>query len=137
MVSVDRAWARQSHRFPGKRLQDFRLQVITSQYSIAPGATAVNQPVNFAASAVILGILAAAAPTGQTALQTYRPGLDLFSTTITYQADNRYVSGTAEVLGSALFGNFGNEFPALELWMPQNSALVYNFTSLVSRRRSC
>jgi hypothetical protein len=131
MISIDRAWARQSWRYPGKKLSDFRLQVITSTYTILANAQSQNQPVNFAAGALILGILAGASPTAQASTQTYRPGLDLFTCAITYQADNRYVVGTAEAHASAVFGQLGDQFPGLEMSMPQNSALIYSFTSLV------
>jgi hypothetical protein len=131
MVGVDRAWARQAWRFPGRKLSDFRLQVITSTYTIAAGATAQNQAVNFAAGGIILGVIPGCSPTSQAMTQTYRPSLDAFTLAITYQADNRYVSGTAEAHGSAVFGPWGDQFPDYEIVMPQNSALVYNFTSLV------
>jgi hypothetical protein len=131
MVNVDRAWARQAYRYPGKKLSDFRLQVIDATYTIAAGATAQNQAVNFAAGGIIMGVIAACSPTGQAMTQTYRPGLDSFTTAITYQADNRYVVGTAEAHGSAVFGPWGDQFPNYEIVMPQNSALVYSFTSLV------
>jgi len=131
MVPVDRAWARQAWRFPGRKLSEYRLQVITATYTIAAGQQAQNQAVNFAAGGIILGIVAGCSPAAQAMTQTYRPGLDSFTAAITYQADNRYVVGTAEAHGSAIFGPFGDQFPDLELVMPQNSALLYNFTSLV------
>lgn len=133
MLDVDRVWARQAGRFPGLQLTGFRLQVITSQYTIAASSTSQNQPVNFGALAIVIGILASASPTGQTALQTYRnPGMDLFTCSITYQADNRSVVGTSEAHGASVFGLYGDQFPGLELVMPQNTALVYNFTNLTS-----
>lgn len=133
MLDVDRVWARQAGRFPGLKLTDFRLQVITSTFTLGANAQSQNQPVNFGALAMVLGILASASPTGQTALQTYRnPGMDLFTCSITYQADNRSVVGTSEAHGSSVFGQYGDQFPGLELVMPQNTALVYNFTNLSS-----
>lgn len=132
MISPDRAWSRQSWRYPGKKLSDFRLQVINYATTLVAGGVSQNQPVNFGTGGIILGILAGAGPVAQTSLQTYRPGLDLFSMAVTYQADSRSIVGTSEALGSSVFGPFGDLFPALEMVMPQNSALLYNFTSLIT-----
>lgn len=133
MLNVDRVWARQAGRFMGgKKLTDYRLQVITSTYSLLANASSANNPVAFGAGAVIIGVVAAAQPSGQAATTAYRPGLDLFTVSVSYQADNRVVVGTAEILGSALFGTYGDQFPGMEIPMPQNTALVYNFTNVTS-----
>lgn len=132
MLNIDRVWARQGHLFPGKRLSQMRLQVITSSYSIAGTAASANNPVAFGQGALIVGVLAAAQVSGQAATQTNRPGLDMFSVSVSYQADNRQIVGTDQVVGSALFGPYGDQYPAMELPMPINSALLYNFTGLTS-----
>lgn len=133
MLDVDRVWARQASRFMGgKKLTDYRIQVITSTYSLLANASSANNPVSFGAGAVVIGVIAAAQPSGQAATQTYRPGLDLFTVSVSYQADNRVVVGTTEILGSALFGPYGDQFPGMEIPMPQNTALIYNFTNVTS-----
>jgi len=126
MIDVDRAWARQAWRFPGRKLSDFRLQGITYSVSLATGGTSQNQPVNFGAGSILLGIVAGARPSAQAATQTYGPGLDLFTTAFIYQADSRSIVGTTEALGSTVFGPYGDQFPALEIVMPQNTSILYN-----------
>lgn len=58
--------------------------------------------------------------------------MDLFSIATTYQADNRSVVGVSEGIGSSVFGPYGDQFPGLEIFMPQNTSLLYNFTNLTS-----
>jgi hypothetical protein len=132
MLNVDRVWARQAPRFPGQKLSGFRLQVITASYSISASGSSQNQAVSFGAGSVILGVIAAAQVTSQAATQQYRPGMDLFSVAISYQASNAQVVGSVEGIGSCVFGPYGDQFPGLEIVLPQNSALVYNFTNLTS-----
>ncbi len=135
MVNPDRAWARVAPRYPGKSLRDFRLQVIIASYTIGSGGTSQNNPVVFGAGAIILGIIAACQVTGQAGTAAaQRIGLDNFSTAITYQADNRSVAGTTEGIGSSVFGPMGDQLPAVEIVMPQNTSLVYNFTNLVTNQ---
>jgi hypothetical protein len=134
MLNVDRVWARQAYRYPGRKLAQFRLQVITSAYNLATGASAQNQAVAFGAGAIVIGVLAAAqlAAAAAAATQTTRPGLDMFSVSCIYQADNRSVIGTAEAIASAVFGQHGDQYPGMELYLPQNTALLYNFTNLTT-----
>jgi len=132
MLDVDRVWARCAQRFPGMKLSDYRLQVVTLSVTLATGAAAQNQPVPIGAGAIIFGILAAAQPTGSAATQTYRPGLDSFSLLASYQADNRQIIGTVEGIGSSIFGPYGDQFPGLEIILPQNTAIQYNFTNLTT-----
>lgn len=132
MIDVDRAWARQANRYPGKKLSDFRLQGITSSYTIGANGTSQNQPVNFGAGSIILGITATARPTGQAATTVYATGLDLFTLAAIYQADNRSIIGTTEALAQSIFGLENDLFPAMEIVMPQNTAIVYNFTNQTS-----
>jgi len=132
MIDADRAWARQGNRFPGRKLSDFVLQVIDLSVSLGNAAAAQNQTVNFGASAIILGVMAAAQPTAQAATQTYRPGLDLFSAALSYQATNRQIIGSVESIGSAIFGLYNDRFPGLEIVMSQNTSLAWNFTNLTS-----
>jgi hypothetical protein len=132
MQNIDRVWARQGVRFPGRKLANFRLQVITSTYTLASAAPALNQPVSFGAGAIVLGVLAAAQIISVAATQTTKPGLDMFSVACTYQADNRAVIGTAEAIASAVFGPHGDQFPALEIYLPQNTALIWQFTNLTT-----
>jgi len=132
MLDVDRVWARVSPRFPGLRLQDMRLQVITLSVTLGSQATAQNQAVPIGAGAVILGVEAAAQITAQAGTQTYRPGLDLFSVAMSYQADNRQIIGSSEAIGSSVFGVFGDQFPGYEIVLPQNTSLLYNFTNLTT-----
>ncbi len=133
MLNVDRVWARQASKFMGgRKLTEYRLQVVTSTYTLQASASSQNNPVTFGAGALIVGVIAAAQPSGQAATTQYRPGLDLFTVNVAYQADNRLVVGSDQILGSALFGPFGDQFPAMELPMPQNTALVYNFTNVTS-----
>jgi hypothetical protein len=132
MIDADRAWSRQAWRFPGKKLSDYRLQGITTAFTLTTGGTTQNQPVTFGAGSIILGICAAARPTAQAATQTYGPGLDLFSIAYVYQADSRSIVGQTEAIGTSVFGNLNDLFPALELVMPQNTAIQYNLTNLTT-----
>jgi hypothetical protein len=131
MLNVDRVWSRQAAKWPGKKLSDFRLQVVTGTFNVAASSASQNNPVSFGAGAIIVGVIAAASVQnqGSAATVTYRPGLDLFTTTISYQADNRVIVGTAEALGSSVFGPYGDQYPGMEIPMPQNTALLYNFTN--------
>ncbi len=133
MLNVDRVWARQASKgFMGGKLTAYRIQVVTKTYTLQGSASSPNNPVAFGAGAVIVAIMAAAQMSGQAATVVYRPGLDLFTLNVSYQADNRVIVGTDEILGSSLFGVQGDQFPAMEIPMPQNTALVYNFTNLTS-----
>lgn len=132
MLNVDRVWARQASKWGGKKLQDFRIQVISATYSIAGSGQSQNNPVNFGAGALILGVIAAAAPSAVAGTVAYRPGMDLFTVAISYQADNRVIVGTSEALGSCVFGPYGDQYPAFEIPMPQNTSLLYNFTNVTS-----
>lgn len=133
MLNVDRVWARQASKFMGgKKLTDYRLQVVTTTYTLNGSASSQANPVNFGAGAVIIGVIAAAQISGAAATSVYRPGLDLFTAQISYQADNRIIVGTSEVLGSCIFGPYGDQFPGMEIPMPQNTSLLYNFTNVTS-----
>lgn len=133
MIDPDRAWARTgAYAYPGMTLRQFRTQVITYSVTLASQATSQNQPVNFAAGALILGITASAQITAQAGTQTYRPGLDLFSLAASYQADLRQIVGGSEVIGGALFGQYGDQFPQMEILVPTNTAILYNFTNLTT-----
>ena len=131
-MNVDRVWARQAHKWGGKKLADFRIQVVTSTYALQANASSQNNPVTFGAGSIIIGVIAAAAPSGVAATTVYRPPLDLFTVSVAYQADNRVIVGTSEVLGSSLFGPYGDQYPGMEIPMPQNTALTYNFTNVTS-----
>jgi len=133
MLNVDRVWARQASKFMGgKKLTDYRLQVVTSTYTLNASASSQANPVNFGAGAVIIGVIAAAQISGAAATSVYRPGLDLFTVQISYQADNRIIVGTTEALGSCIFGPYGDQFPGMEIPMPQNTSLLYNFTNVTT-----
>lgn len=136
MLDVDRVWARISQRpdFVGRKIRDYRLQVITATYTIAAAGTANAQAVNFGPGAVLVGVIAACSAQSASiaATQTYRPGLDAFTVDVTYQADNRSIVGSAQAHGSAVFGPYGDQFPGMEIVMPQNTALVYDFTNLTN-----
>lgn len=130
MQNVDRVWARQSARFPGHKLSQFRVQAIINAFTLATGASAQNQPVAFGAGAILIGVCAAAQIVGQAATAVTRAGLELFSLSCIYQADNRSLIGTAEGIASSIFGPNGDQYPPMELYLPQNTALLYNLTNL-------
>lgn len=132
MLNVDRVWARQASKWGGRKLQDFRLQVVTASYTLQASASSQNNPVSFGAGSIILGVIASAQVASVAATVAYRPGMDLFTVNVSYQADNRVIVGTAEILGSSLFGVYGDQYPAFEIPMPQNTALVYNFTNVTT-----
>jgi hypothetical protein len=132
MLNIDRVWARQAYRFTGKKLSQFREQVITSAYNLASGVAVQNQAVAFGAGAIVVGVMAACVVTGLAGTQTTRPGLDMFSVASIYQADNRSVIGNAEAIGSSVFGREGDAYPSMEIFLPQNTALLYNFTNLTT-----
>jgi hypothetical protein len=132
MQNVDRVWARQHSRFPGANLNQFRIQAIINAFTLSSGASAQNQPVAFGAGAILLGVGAAAQIVGQAGTAANRAGLDLFSASCIYQADNRSLIGTAEGIASSIFGPNGDQFPPMELYLPQNTSLLYNLTNLTT-----
>lgn len=130
MVNLERAWARWASRFPGRQLPRMRPQVFTNNFQLTTGAQVTNQNVTFPAGALILGIMAGAFVTGAAATQVYRRGLDLFTLASSMQSDGRSLIGPAEALAASVFGEEGMAFPPIEIYLPEQTTLVYAFTNL-------
>src|SRR5690349_3961305 len=133
MLNVDRVWARCSRlkQFQGAQLSDFVLQNINQTFQLTTGATSAQTPVNFPAGSIILGIGASARLDAVAATQAQSPGLDMFRVTITYQATSRSIVGPA-ALGSAVFGQYGDQFPGKELVIPVQGSLIYVVTNMTT-----
>lgn len=134
MLDLERVWQRvsQAPALRGRNISDFIYQGLVLNLSLTTGAVASNQTQNFPSGAIILGVGAAAQVASQAATQTYRPGLDLFSVAIDYQTGGRSIVGTAQGIGSAVFGPYGDQFPRKEILVPTNATLVYSVTNLTT-----
>lgn len=134
MLNVDRVWSRVSRRpdFQGKNLSNFVLQVINLNFTLTTGQLGAQTPVNLPAGMIVLGVIAAARMSAQAASTVQSAGLDMFSVAIDFQAQNRSVVGTAQGIGSAVFGPFGDQFPGKEIVVPIQGALLYTPTNLTT-----
>jgi len=134
MLNVDRVWSRVSQLpgFRGRKLSEFVLQVINLNFTIASQVTAPQTPVNLPAGMIILGVIAAARLDAVAGTQTSSPGLDMFRVAIDYQATSRSIVGTTRGLGSAVFGPFGDQFPAKELVVPVQGSLLYTVENMTT-----
>lgn len=134
MVKPHEAWSRVSRlkQFAGADLKDYILQVINLNFTLTTGQASPSTPVQLPAGMILLGVCAAARPQTIAATTVYAPGLDLFQVAIDYQAQNRSVAGTSQGIGSAVFGPYGDQFPAEELVIPVQGALLYSVTNLTT-----
>jgi hypothetical protein len=138
MLNVNEVWARVSQlpQFRGKTLDQFVIQAWDLNVSLGSNAgasgTVDNQPVTFAAGAIILGMAGAARPNGQTALQTYPPGNDLYQISISDAANNRSIVGRAKAIATSVFGVYNDLFPAKEIIVPLNNSLNFGFQNMTS-----
>lgn len=138
MLNVNEVWARVSQlpAYQGRKLADFVIQAwdINQQLTTSAGAGGIvdNQPVTFAAGAIIVGVGVAARPNGQAATQTYPPGGDLFKISIADQQSNRSIIGRTKAIASSVFGVFNDLFPAKELIIPTNGSLIYGFENMTT-----
>lgn len=139
MLNVNEVWARVSQlpAYRDRKLADFVIQAwdINQQLTTSAGAggTADNQPVTFAAGAIIVGIGGAARPNGQAAtLADYAPGNDLYKISIADQQSNRSIIGRTRAIASSVFGNLNDLFPAKEIIIPTNGTLIYSFENLTT-----
>jgi hypothetical protein len=94
--------------------------------------TVDNQPVTFASGAIIIGMCGAARPNGQTALQTYPPGNDLYQLSISDAGSNRSIIGRSKAIATSVFGVFNDLFPAKEIVVPTNNSLNFGFQNMTS-----
>src|SRR5882724_4827110 len=134
MLNVDRVWSRVSQLpgFRGRKLRELVLEVINLNFTIASQVTAPQTPVNLPAGMIILGVIAAARLDAVAGTQTSSPGLDMFRVAIDYQATSRSIVGTTRGLGSAVFGPFGDQFPAKELVVPVQGSLLYTVENMTT-----
>src|SRR5882757_1490507 len=134
MLNIDRVWSRVSQlpQYRGKKLSDFILQDVTYSTQLTTGQALANQPVIFPAGAILVGGRAGAAIPGVAATQTGRDGLDMFTVAIADQQTQRNIVGTTQMLASAVFGRFNDQFPAKEIIVPVNGGLLYSFTNLTT-----
>lgn len=135
MLDLERVWARVSQReeFRGRKLADYGIQVIETNFTLTTGQVSAATPVQFSGGAVILGVMAGARPSAVAATQTYAPGLDLFSLQLEYQGPGQraIISGGA-AMASSVFGQYGDQFPKKEIVLPVNSTLLYTLTNLTT-----
>lgn len=128
MLDVERVWARVSQRpdFRGKSLSQYVFQVISEAWQLTTGAASGETAITFSAGAVILGITANANINGVAGTQTGRPGLDMFDVGLQISVDGqRAIIAGDRVIGSGLFGPYGDLFPAKELVIPLQGSLLY------------
>jgi hypothetical protein len=138
MLNVNEVWARVSQlpEYQGKKLSQYVIQAWDINVSLGSNAgasgTVDNQPVTFAAGAIILGMCGAARPNGQTALVQYPPGNDLFQISIADAASNRSIIGRSKALATSVFGVYNDLFPAKEIIVPSNNSLNFGFQNMTS-----
>lgn len=131
MLNVDRVWSRVSQlpAFKGKRLADFIHQTINLNFTLTSQQIGAQTPVNLPAGMIVIGITAAARislSAAVAATQQQSPGLDMFRVAIDYQGQGRSIVGPGtKGIGSAVFGPYGDQFPAKELVIPIQGALLY------------
>lgn len=135
MYDIDKAWARISQRpsMQGAQRSNYGIQVIGLRQALTGTTPVTNVPVKFPSGGFILAIEAGAHVTGQAATQTNRPGLDMFAVMLSYQANGgRNVIGpSTRAIGSSVFNQFF-PFPAMEMEVPLNGSLLYDFEGLTS-----
>lgn len=130
MLEVERVWSRASQRpeYTGKKLaKDMVYQVIVQSFQLASQVVSQATPVTFSAGAIVFGIQAGADINAIVGTTIYRPGLDLFSATMTYQQGRAVV--TAAAIGSSLFGVEGNMMPGFELYFLAQQSIIYTVTN--------
>lgn len=138
MLNVNEVWARVSQlpMYRGKSLAEYVIQAWDINISLPSNATAAgtvdNQPQTFASGAIILGMCGAARPNGQTALQTYPPGNDLYQISISDATGTRLIIGRSKAIASSVFGQFNDLFPAKEIIVPNNNSLNFGFQNMTS-----
>lgn len=133
MIDIEKAWARVSQTVAaGRKFSDFIYQGLVKSFALTSLLASNNQTVNFPAGAIIVGIGAAAQPSGIAATTAYRPGLDLFSVALDYQSGGRAIVGTDQAIGSSVFGPNGDQFPAKEILVGVQGTLIYSITNLTT-----
>jgi hypothetical protein len=134
MIDINQVWQRVSQlpQFQGQKLGDYIYQGFVARFALAAAQISQNQPVRFPAGAILYSIAAAAGPIAQAATAVARPGLDLFSVSIAYEI-GRSIVGTDSAIGSSVFSTGAESaFPAKEIVIPTNGALIYNVTNLTT-----
>ncbi len=125
MLNVDRVWARNAHRYPGKKLSDFRFIVIGQNWTLASGVLSGLTRVDFAAGSMILGITASATITGSAQTVVMRDWRQAFTAQIDYPNSEALTTGN-RLLAGALFGDAaGCDMPAKEIFIEVNGSLSY------------
>lgn len=135
MLNVDRVWSRVSQLpgFRGRKLADFVIQAINLNFQLTTQQTSPQTPVNLPAGMVILGITAGARKDAVASTIVMCPGLDMFRVAIDYQATARSIVGpTTRGLGSSVFGQYGDQFPAKELVIPIQGSLLYTVENMTT-----
>lgn len=134
MLNIDRVWARcsQLNQFRGKKMSDYVLQKIVQNFTLTTGQVSAQTAVQFPAGMILVGINAAAGVSTQLGTTLQTPGLDMFACSIDYQATNRNIVGTSRARGSAVFGQFGDQFPEKELVIPLQGSLLYTVENLTT-----
>lgn len=116
-------------QYHGWDSSDFMLQILTNQYAISGSGQVTNQAMTMPPGAVIIGMMGGATGPAAASTQLQKPGLEMFSIGLNYQQQFGLV-GQSQVIGSALFGPFNDQFPAKEIIIPQNGSLLISLTNL-------
>jgi hypothetical protein len=134
MLNIDRVWSRVAQRsdFQGMKASQYRLQVIVQSFTLTSAQISNQTPVNFPAGMIIVGIEASSQVEAQTGLVAQQRSLDMFRFSLDYQATNSSLIGTARAIGSAVFGQYGDSFPAKEIVIPINGSLLYTVENLTT-----
>lgn len=132
MLNIDRVWQRQAHKFPNKKLSDFRYIVIGQNWTLASAVQSGLTRVDFAAGSVILGITACATISGSALTQSLRNWQQAFSAQIDYPNSEALTTGN-RLLAGALFGSAERcEVPAKEVFIEVNGSLSYTVENLTT-----
>jgi hypothetical protein len=132
MLNIDRVWARQAHKFPGKKLSDFRYIVINQNWTLATAAVSGLTRVDFAAGSIILGLTACATITGSALTTAMRLWQQAFSAEIAYPNSEALTTGN-RVIAGALFGSAERcDVPAKEVFIEVNGSLSYTVENLTT-----
>jgi hypothetical protein len=132
MLRMEQVWSRAAGRpqLQGKNPSNFVPQVVTLRVAgLAGGATISSQQVNFPSGAIILGIQGSAWIPGGAGTVLQSSGLSLFALTIENQGQ-RTIVGPSRACAQDVFGVNGDQFPAVELYIPTNASLLYSIENL-------
>lgn len=132
MLSFDRAWQRQSHRFPGRKPSEFKFIAIGQVFTLASAVVSGLTRVDFASGTIIVGITAMAHITGSAATTVFRDWRQCFSVQIDYPNSVALTTGNRLAAGAVFGSGERCEFPAKELFIENNGSLNYTVENLTT-----